>query len=260
MERFGSFSVEIEPEGVALVTFSRPPVNAISVAVYEDMAGLADRLEGDEVKVVVLTAPSDARAWCGGADLNDFREMNRDQRKARYAFVNAALGGFAAIGRPIIAAINAPVVGVGMILAGLCDMRVASATATFSCPEIDYGLVAGGGGVFALAKMPEAKVREMLFTGARFTAMDLESTGYFNYVVPREEVLDVSMGLARRIAAKSLPAIVARKQACIATEGLSWMDAYLEAQALSGMLTGQGDGAEGVAAFLEKRIARYENR
>ncbi len=261
MEQFGSFVVEVDTEGVALVTFDRPPVNAVSIAVYEDMVRLAGRLESDgQVKAVVLTALPGARAWCGGADLHDFRGMDSARRKARYEFVNAALSGFAAIGRPTIAAINGPVVGVGMILAGLCDMRVASSAATFACPEIDYGLVAGGGGVFALARMPEAKVREMLFTGARFTASELASTGFFNYVVDSCKVRSVAMALAGRIAAKSLPAIVARKRACIATEGLSWMDAYLAAQALSATLAGKPDGEEGVAAFLEKRSARYEER
>lgn len=258
MEQWGNFTLNVAADGVAELVFSRPPVNAVSVAVYEDLVRLADRIDGDPaVKAVVLIAPEESRAWCGGADLNDFVGMDPVKRKARYEFVNAALPRFAAIARPVIAAINGPVVGVGMLLAGLCDMRVAAATANFSCPEIDYGLVAGGHGILALAKMPEAKVREMLFTGAKFSARELEPTGYFNYVVPREEVRAKAFEIAARIAGKSLPAIVARKQACLATEGRSWTDAYLAAQALSGQLAAGRDGAEGVAAFLEKRPATY---
>lgn len=256
MEHYGHFALTMDGDGAATVLFSRPPVNAVSVAVYEDLVRLADRIDGDAaIKAVVLTAPPESRAWCGGADLNDFVGMDPEKRKARYAFINAALPRFAAIQRPVIAAINGPVVGVGMLLAGLCDMRVAADSARFSCPEIDYGLVAGGGGILALAKMPEAKVREMLFTGARFTARELEPTGYFNYVGPREDVLAKALEIAARIAEKSLPAIVARKQACLATEGRSWTEAYLAAQALSANLAGGRDGAEGVAAFLEKRPA-----
>lgn len=258
MEQIGSFALDVGDDGIAVATFARPPVNAVSVGVYEDMVRLADRLDADTgVKAVIMTAPAEARAWCGGADLNDFVDMDPVKRKARYRFVNAALPRFAAIERPVIAAINGSVVGVGMIWAGLCDMRVAAATANFSCPEIDYGLVAGGGGVFALAGMPEAKVREMLFTGSRFMARELEPTGFLNYVVEREDVLPTAMDIARRIAGKSLPAIIARKQACIASEGLSWTDAYHAAQALSGRLAGGTDGAEGVAAFLEKRSASF---
>lgn len=254
MEAFGNFGLGVDADGVATILFDRPPVNAVSVAVYEDLVRLADRIDADDaIKAVVLTAPEEARAWCGGADLNDFVGMDPARRKARYEFVNAAVPRFAAIARPVIAAINGPVVGIGVLLAGLCDMRVAAADARISCPEIDYGLVAGGAGILALARIPEAKLREMLFTGVRFTARELEPTGFFNYVVPPEEVLPRSLGIARRIAAKSLPAIVARKQACLETEGKSWLDAYLTAQALSARLAGLRDGAEGVTAFLEKR-------
>ncbi|MBC2670572.1 enoyl-CoA hydratase/isomerase family protein [Novosphingobium piscinae] len=258
MEQWGHFTLTVDSDGVAVALFSRPPVNAVSIAVYEDLVRLADRIDGDPaIKAVVLTAPDESRAWCGGADLNDFVGMDPVKRKARYEFINASLPRFAAIERPVIAAINGPVVGIGMLLVGLCDMRVAAENARFSCPEIDYGLVAGGAGILALARMPEAKVREMLFTGSRFTARELEPTGYFNYVVPREDVLAKAMDLAKTIAGKSLPAIVARKQACLATEGRTWTDAYLQAQALSGGLAAGRDGAEGVAAFLEKRPARF---
>lgn len=258
-ERWGNFSLTSHPDGVAVLVFDRPPVNAVSVEVYEDLVRIADRIDADvRIKAVVLTAPETSRAWCGGADLNDFVGMDPDKRKARYEFVNAALPRFAAIERPVLAAINGPVVGVGMLLVGLCDLRIASSVANFSCPEIDYGLVAGGGGILALAKMPEAKVREMLFTGSRFTAAQLEPTGYFNYVVSRDEVFGKAMGLARHIATKSLSAIVARKKACLKTEGVTWAEAYLTAQALSGTLAGGKEGAEGVSAFLEKRPARGE--
>ena len=77
-EQIGDFSLEIDSHGVALVTFSRPPVNAVSLSVYQDIGALVDRIEADDsVRVVVLTAPDDARAWCGGADLNDFVGIGR---------------------------------------------------------------------------------------------------------------------------------------------------------------------------------------
>lgn len=259
--QIGPFAVDRQGDGVALVTFDRPPVNAVSIAVYESLVALSDRLETDQdVRAVVLTAPDQARAWCGGADLNDFVGMDAAGRARRYETINAALSRLASLERPVIAAINGPVVGVGTIIAGLCDMRIAANDARFSCPEIDYGLVAGGGGVFASVRMPEAKVREMLFTGDRFTATQLEGTGFFNYIVEGADVLPRSLELARRIARKSLPSIVARKRASVAAEGKSWFDTYLAAQKLSGALAGQRDGAEGVEAFLEKREARYSDR
>lgn len=260
IETIGSLTLEIMPDGVAVVTFSRPPVNAVSISVYEDIGTLVSRCEeSPEIRAVILTAPAEARAWCGGADLNDFVGIDAEGRKRRYEYVNAQLPRLFRLERPVIAAINGAVIGVGMILAGLCDMRIASEDAAFACPEIDYGLVAGRAAVFALAGMSEAKVREMLFTGARYTARELEPTGFFNYVVPRERVMDKALALARAIATKSLPAIRARKVASSHLEGRTWIEAYLDAQALSGRLTAGGDGEEGVRAFLEKRDVNYRD-
>ena len=260
-EQIGDFSLEMDSDGVALVTFSRPPVNAVSLSVYGDIGNLVDRIEGDDsIRVVVLTAPEDARAWCGGADLNDFVGIDPEGRKQRYAFINAQIPRFYRMDRPVIAAMNGAAIGIGMVLSALCDMRVAAEDAKFACPEIDYGLVGGGAGLFAMLKMPEAKIREILFTGARFTARELEPTGFFNYVLPRAEVLPKALVLAHQIAAKSLPSIRARKVASVNLEGRSWMEAYLEAQAQSGILTAGADGAEGVNAFLEGRAARIADQ
>lgn len=259
-DSIGSFSLETERDGVCVVTFARPPVNAVSVSVYEDLGRLVDRVNRDTaIRVVVLTAPSDARAWCGGADLNDFVGIDVAARKRRYAFINAQLPRFYAMERPVIAAINGATIGIGMILAALCDMRIAAEDARFACPEIDYGLVAGGAALFARVNMPEGKIREMLFTGARYTARDLEPTGFFNHVVPGTEVLPRALALARQIAGKSLPSIRARKIASSRLEGQSWSEAYLDAQSLSAALTAGSDGGEGVQAFLDGRSPRYRD-
>jgi enoyl-CoA hydratase/carnithine racemase len=261
MMEFGSLSLEARSDGVGVVTFSRPPVNAVSVSVYEDIGRLVDHVASDlDIRVLIWTAPDDARAWCGGADLNDFVGMDSAGRKERYAFINAQLPKLYTLDRPVIAAINGSAIGIGVILAGLCDMRIAAADARFACPEIDYGLVAGGAGLFAMLNLPEAKVREMLFTGQKFTARELEPTGFFNYVLPRDEVLPKALAMAAAIAGKSLPSIRARKAASVSLEGRSWVEAYLDAQALSAQLVAGADSGEGVRAFLEHRDPAYRDR
>jgi enoyl-CoA hydratase/carnithine racemase len=257
----GSFEIDVADAGVATVVFSRPPVNAVSLSVYEDIGKLVDMIEAEtRIRAVVLTAPETSRAWCGGADLNDFVGMDPERRKERYRFINAQVPRFYRLDRPVIAAINGAAIGIGMVLAGLCDMRVAAEDARFACPEIDYGLVGGGAGLFGMLKFPEAKVRELLFTGRKFTARELEPTGFFNYVLPRAEVLPRSLEIARTIAQKSLPSIRARKIASVALEGRSWIEAYLDAQALSAKLAAGADSGEGVRAFLEHRRPSYTNR
>jgi enoyl-CoA hydratase/carnithine racemase len=245
---------------VAWVVFSRPPVNAVSISVYEDLGQLCEAIEADpSIRVAVLTAPADSRAWCGGADVNDFVGMTREKRKERYEFINSRVQRLGNLERPLIAAINGAAIGVGVILAGLCDLRVAAESAAFSCPEIDYGLVGGGSGLLSHLNVPQAKIREMYLTGARFTARELEPTGFFNYVLPRDQVEAKALELARAIAAKSLPAIRARKIASVIEAGRGWIEAYLDCQSLSADLVANRDSDEGVRAFLERRMAQYRD-
>lgn len=252
--------IDTRPNGVLLATLDRPPVNAVSIEVYEDLGRLVDQVEASaDVRVVVLAAPPETRAWCGGADLNDFVGMDSARRRERYAFVNAVLPRLAALDRPTIAAVNAPAIGVGMILAGLCDLRIAADTATFACPEIDFGLVGGGAGLFNYLNLPQALVREMLFTGQRYDAQSMQAAGFLNHVVPRADVLDSAFDLADRIAAKSLPALRARKQVLVEIEKMGWLDSYLHAQVASATLVAGHDGHEGVRAFLEDRDAQLSD-
>ncbi|MFA7594902.1 MAG: enoyl-CoA hydratase/isomerase family protein [Novosphingobium sp.] len=250
---FGAFSLEVREDGVAIATFSRPPVNAVSLSVYEDIGRFADHVATDEhIRVIVITAPDDARAWCGGADLNEFKGMTAEKRKERYRFINGQLPRFHRIDRPMIAAIRGAAVGVGVMLAGMCDMRVVSEDARFACPEVDYGLVGGSAGLFATLRMPEAKVREMVYTGRAFTARELESTGLFNYVVPRAAVLPLALDLAAHIAQKSMPTLRARKLASLTWEGSDWMDAYLDSQEVSSALVENPESEAAVLAALQR--------
>lgn len=254
----GAFDVRVSGHGIATVVFDKPPVNAVSVKVYEQLGELVRVISAsDDIKVVILAAPPDARAWCGGADVNDFVGMESASRKSRYDVINEHVTAFHALDRPVIASMNSHAIGVGVLLAALCDMRVASSEAFVACPEIDYGLIAGGAGLFSWLKMPEGKIREMLYTGRRFRATELSNSGFFNYVVDPEDVFETSWSIAEVIAKKSLPVIRERKVRSNALEGKTWMEAYLEAQRASGRLVELEDAQEGVQAFLQRREADY---
>ena len=252
------FSMQVNDAGVALVTFDSPPVNAFSIRVYEALGAIVETVAAsDSIRTVVLAAPAETRAWCGGADVKDFVGMDPVRRKERYEFINSVLPRFALLDRPVIAAINAHAVGVGVVLSGLCDLRIAADTATFACPEINFGLVGGGAGLFSYLNMPEATIREMLYTGRRFSAEEMLRAGFLNAVVPRADVLSSAMALAATIAEKSLPSLKARKRVLVEIEGLSWNDSYLLAQKVSSEMTAGRDPGEGVSAFLEHRGPRF---
>ena len=79
---FGAFTLHIREDGVAIATFSRPPVNAVSLSVYEDIGRFSDYVASDDdIRAIVVTAPEGSRAWCGGADLNEFKGMTAERRK-----------------------------------------------------------------------------------------------------------------------------------------------------------------------------------
>ena len=256
------FRMETDKQGISVVTFDRPPVNAVSFDVYPDIRDMCEAIEStDETRVVVLTAPPDARAWCGGADVRDFLPLDHASRMARYAMINECLPRFYNLDRPVIGALNSHAVGVGLVLAAFCDMRVASKDAFFACPEIDRGVLAGGGSFFTRLNMPAGRIREMIYTGRRFMAAELqENTGFFNYIVPKDQVMPKAMELAAVVAGKSLAALKANKLCNNASETMNWTEAYKLSQAKSADLTVTKDAKEGIRAFLEKRQPQYTDR
>lgn len=253
---FGAFRLEVFPSGVAQATFSRPPVNAFSLAVYQDLGDLCDAVAAnDAIRALVMTAPPESRAWCGGADLNDFKGITKEQRAERYAFINRQLPRFHNLDCPTVAAIEKPAIGVGMVLSSLFDFRVASQEALFALPEIDFGLMSGCAGRFVALRLPEPKLREMLYTGRKFSARELEPTGFFNYVTAPGDALPRAIALAEQLAAKDSLAMRARKRNSLALEGTSWFEAYLAAQAASAEMVENPSSRAGVANALTRKGA-----
>lgn len=174
--------------------------------------------------------------------------------------MNEANDAFYMLSRPVIVAIGSHAIGAGMTFAAICDVRVAASGVYFSMPEIDRGTASGGGAAFTRLNMPVGKMRELLFTGSRFKTEELADTGFFNYIVPKSEVLDRSLELARLMAGKSLGAIRATKICCNAVERMAALEGRAFAQEYSAQLTSSPDGQEGILAFLEKRVPNYRNR
>lgn len=246
----GPFRLEVAGR-VALATLDRPPVNAFDVATYESLTLLVDAVDKrEDVSVLVLAADASARCWCGGADLRDFRGMDASRRKERYEVVNAAIPRLQALRLPVIAAITGHAIGIGVLLAAACDLRVASDDAGFACPEVDFGLIAGSSRLLNYLGVPEAQIREMAYTGRRLPASALLASGFLNAVLPRERVLDHALALGAEIAAKARPVLRARKQAFVEHESLGWLDAYRLAQGFSAELVALPEARAGVERAL----------
>src|SRR4030088_2674337 len=184
-------------ERVAIVTINRPDKrNALNIKTREEGAALLEELRNDtSVGVVVITGAGD-KAFIAGADIAEFAGrtaiMQRDVMTARSLFT--AIDTFP---KPIIAMINGYCLGGGCELALACDIRIASENASFGQPEINLGIIPGGGGTQRLARLiGEGKAMELILTGEIIDARTAFSIRLFNHVVPFNQLEAKTMGIA----------------------------------------------------------------
>ncbi|MCY0853133.1 enoyl-CoA hydratase/isomerase family protein [Cupriavidus sp. D39] len=245
-------------DGVALVTLNRAPVNALNRDMRRQIVATFDEIsERDDIRCAVLTGAG--KVFCAGADLKDrpdadiagdFLEHNRLTRETGNAIKECA--------KPVIAAVNGVALGAGMGLMAACDVLYASEEATFGMPEINVGLA--GGASMLRTLFGRSTVRRMFFTGQRLTAHELLRRNVLEDVLPAEELLPVTMALAREIAAKAPLAIIYAKRSCNMVDVMPQRDAYRFEQEFTMTLSRTEDAREARMAFLEKRQPQFKGR
>ncbi|PIQ86317.1 MAG: enoyl-CoA hydratase [Candidatus Omnitrophica bacterium CG11_big_fil_rev_8_21_14_0_20_45_26] len=246
-------------ENVGIITIDRPPVNALSSEVMQQLNETLEKcLSDSNVKVMVITGAG-SFAFVAGADVKEINGISDAKEGARLASEGQAiLKKIESSKKPVIAAINAVCLGGGNELALACHLRIASDRAKFGQPEINLGIIPGFGGTQRLTRLCGiAKARELCLTGDMVTAQEALRIGLINKMVPDSEVLKQSVGLAKKIAKKGQRAVQLVQQ--VITEGFSkTLDEglALEAQLFGEVCTTQ-DKKEGVQAFLEKRQPNF---
>ena len=246
---------------VALLTINRPEKrNALNIQTRTEGAAALDELREDEsVRVVVITGAGE-KAFVAGADIGEFAGRTavtqRDVMTGRSLFT--AVDTFP---KPVVAMINGFCLGGGCELAMSCDLRIASEKARFGQPEINLGIIPGGGGTQRLTRLVgESKAMELILTGEMIDAQTALSLGLVNRVVPHEELGAKTMELANLIAAKSPVALRMAKEA-VKTAARSTLDEGLRREIdLFALCFSSEDKDEGVSAFLEKRRPEFKGR
>ncbi len=246
---------------VAILTINRPEKrNALNIKTREEGAAALEELRADDqIRVVVITGAGD-RSFIAGADISEFAGRTaitqRDVMLGRSLFTAIDL-----FPKPVIAMINGYCLGGGCELALACDLRIASETASFGQPEINLGIIPGGGGTQRLTRLVgEGKAMELILTGDIIDARTAYQIGLVNMVVPAAELEAKTMDVANRIAEKSPIALRLAKEA-IKTASRSLLDEGLRREIdLFALCFSTEDKEEGVRAFLEKRKPDFKGR
>ena len=239
--------------GVAELVVDHPPVNALNAVGWHALAAEIVAL-GKNPEVHVLVIRAEGKGFCGGVDVKELAA-----HPELIVSVNAGCYEMdRAIHRnpvPVIAAIHGYVLGAGIGIAGSADIVVAADDATFGVPEIDRGAM--GGGAHLQRLFPLQKVRYMYFTGEPISAAEAYRLGALERVVPRTQLRDTAIGIARKIAAKSPTMIRLAKESLNGIEDGNLEDKYRREQGFTLQAYMSPDSVESRKAFVEKRGARF---
>ena len=240
---------------IAVVTMDHPPVNAQNADFNLEMAWTFDMLsDRADVGVAVLTGAG--KVFSAGADLK--ARPDRSKAGERWQHNRRARESYHAVRectKPVIAAINGAALGAGLAVAASCDILVAADEASMGLPEIDVGLL--GGGKHTQLLFGHSIRRRMMLTGYRVSGSELYRLGIVEACVPRAELMEYAMGIARAIASKSPAAIRLAKRTLNTIEDMTLRDGYRYEQNMTTELGDHPDSKEAQAAFREKRKAVY---
>src|SRR3954463_12634532 len=230
-----------------------PPVNALTVAGWYELADTITALGNDpQVHVVVLRA--EGRGFNAGVDIKEMQATEGFD-----ALIGANRGcyeAFAAVYEckvPVVAAVNGFCVGGGIGLVGNADVIVAADDATFGLPEVDRGAL--GAATHLSRLVPQHKMRAMVYTSATATAQELHAFGSVLRVVPRDQLRDAALAVARDIAAKNPTVIRAAKESLNGIDLWDVKRSYRFEQGFTFELNLSGVSDELRDAFVDKRDA-----
>jgi enoyl-CoA hydratase len=246
---------------IATLTVNRPDKrNALNQATRDEILHALDSLQASgDSRVLVITGTGD-KAFIAGADIGEFEGRTaltqRESMKGRRIF--DAIEEFP---KPTIAMINGFCLGGGMELALACDLRFAGDNARLGQPEINLGIIPGGGGTQRLTRLVgEGKAMELILTGDLIDAAPAKGIGLVNDVFPALELRNRVYALAARIAEKSPIALRMAKEAVKTAARMNLREGLDRETDLFCLTFGSEDKAEGVRAFLEKRKPDFRGR
>ena len=247
-------------EAVTLIRLNRPAaLNALNGQLMDDMTAALNAAEADPaVRCIVITGSD--RAFAAGADIKEMASKS-------YAdvfgedFITRNWERAASCRKPVIAAVAGYALGGGCELAMMCDFIIAADNAKFGQPEITLGVSPGAGGTQRLTRfVGKSKAMDMVLTGRMMDAAEAERSGLVSRVVPLADLLSTAMEAAKKIAGLSLNAVMLTKEMVNAAYETPLSQGVKLERRLFHSLFAFDDQKEGMAAFIEKRPAKFTGR
>ncbi len=257
----GEFVRLEKADGIGTIRLDRPKMNALNAQVQDELLEVAIAAAADhEIRAVVVYGGESV--FAAGADIKEMLDMSYSDMSARAGNLSRGLGALSGIPKPVVAAIAGYALGGGLEVALACDWRVLSADAKLGQPEINLGVIPGGGGTQRLARLlGPARAKELVMSGRLVDAQEALALGLADRVVPAgESVYDAAVALVRPYVNGPAQALRAAK---LAIDGGLELDLERalrwESQLFAGLFA-TDDRREGMTAFVEKRKPTFTGR
>lgn len=247
-------------DGIAEISMSRPPANALDEAMLVDLLAALRRAANDrEARAVILHSPISGR-FCAGLDLkvasaSDPEQLYDITRKLYIELFDVQFN----LGKPSISAVAGAARGGGMTVAVSSDMIVAAASATFGYPEIDNGLLPAIHYVHLPRVVGRQRAFDLLFTGRTFSATEAFELGLINRLVPDDDILDTARALARTLASKPPEAVRRGRAAFMSALDQNYRRDIAAAVENFCNVANREEARERLAAFAERRKSTWKN-
>ncbi|KAG6381751.1 ClpP/crotonase [Boletus reticuloceps] len=257
--RYENVLVSRPQPGVALITLNRPKaLNALNAAHFKDIASALKEADDDtSVGAMVLTGSD--RAFAAGADIKEMKDKSFAEAYASNFLANWEV--ISKLNKPVIAAVSGYALGGGLELALQADILLVSPSAQLGQPEINLGVIPGGGGTQRLARLiGKSRTMELVLTGRIISADEAEKWGLVSRVVPEDiGVVNAAVQIAATIADKGRVAVAAGKEVVNAAFELSLAEGLRFERRLFHSLFATKDQKEGMTAFAEKRKPEWSH-